>query len=801
MHPHSLRRGRRAGLALGAFGALASLASTAIAGGTSYPGGDVPGGGHSLPSTASHAAGHRVSVDPEVDVTSRRVHAVSGTPASESFRAAASDSTVLDISGATGTVRFLADLDGYLTPPSAAPATRITLEYVRTHATALGLTRADVRSFHLERNYRDITGTHHLYFTQHIDGRTVARNGLSASVAETGRLLTVAGSPISKAGDDRLPPASAYRITTAAEALAETRGPKVTGTDTSDDTAQRVVVETAGGARPAWETVVTSSPTPATTVIDAVSGRVLLRSPLRHYEHSTGRVFKFFPGAAHGGRQVQIDFTAHHWLGGRARTLAGNNAHVYSDVDDNERPSRSEEVPPLSDQSWGYRLKPFHLGFAKSFCGKPWPCSWNPDKAYSWKRNRAQNATQVFFFVNNWHDHLKRAPIGFTEAAGNFQLVNHSHQGKAGDPVRVQTDDGAATGRGDLEGLPDSHHIDNSDMFTPPDGHRPKMQLYLQHHPFTSYPQGGHWSPTNSGDIADTVYHEYTHGLSSRLVVDVRGRETLDPVQGDSMGEAWSDWYAMDYLVDQHLQPDLRGVADVRLGIYEGDGANHDRTEPMDCKVGQDAKPCNGGSTGHRGGYTYADFGHVIGEPEVHADGEIWGQTLWDLRDSLGSRTAESLVTRAMELAPSAPSFLDMRNAILVADTSVDQGRHHTAIWQVFAHRGMGFYAGTLGAGDTAPAASFAMPPATVQTGTITGVATDRDTGEPIEGASVSLAFGGSAALDTTAVTDADGEYAIAGVPQGSYGKLVLAGHGYRAARSVTVGPGGAAANFHPHHT
>ena len=207
------------------------------------------------------------------------------------------------------------------------------------------------------------------------------------------------------------------------------------------------------------------------------------------------------------------------------------------------------------------------------------------------------------------------------------------------------------------------------------------------------------------------VYHEYTHGLSGRLVVDARGREALDPVQGDAMGEAWSDWYAMDYLVDQHLQRDRTGVADVRIGIYEGHGVDLDRTEPMDCKVGQSAKLCSGGKTGHHGGYTYADFGHVIGEPEVHADGEIWAQTLWDLRDRLGSRAAESLVTRGMELAPDNPSFLDMRNAILVADNAVYHGRHLTAIWQVFAHRGMGFDASSDGGRDERPTAGFDLPP------------------------------------------------------------------------------------------
>jgi extracellular elastinolytic metalloproteinase len=552
------------------------------------------------------------------------------------------------------------------------------------------------------------------------------------------------------------------------------------------------VLDTGAGLRPAWETVVTSSDTPATTVIDAVTGEVLLRTPLTQYEHSTGRVFRFFPGSRRGGRQIKVDFTAHHWLSPHAHRLSGNNAHAYSDVNDDNHAGRSEEVHPLSGQSWGYRLQPFRLGFAKSFCNNPWPCSWNPDQAFSWRVNRAQNATQVFYYVNNWHDHLLHPPIGFTERAGNFQLRDHGRHGTAGDPLITQTDDGADSGRAinGLRGLPDFDHIDNANMTTPPDGHRPTMQMYLQHEPGVPYPGGDAFSPTNVGDEADTVYHEYTHGLSSRLNVDVHGRSTLGNVQAGAMGEGWSDWYAMDYLVDRHLQRDRRHRADVRLFVYDGKGVTLDRTEPMDCKVGQRARLCNGGSTDHRGGYTYADYADVVGGPDVHGDGEIWAQTLWDLRDRLGSRKSESLVTRAMELAPYNPSFLDMRNAILVADTAVFHGVDRTAIWRVFAHRGMGFFAGSIGARDTAPGASFAMPPAAITTGSIQGLVTDLDTGDPIEGAAITLAFQGSGTVNPTAVTGPDGEYTLNGIPQGHYAELQVKANGYQERVPVTVGAG-----------
>ena len=130
-----------------------------------------------------------------------------------------------------------------------------------------------------------------------------------------------------------------------------------------------------------------------------------------------------------------------------------------------------------------------------SFC-KHFPCSWNPDKPFSWQTNRAQNGTQVFYFVNKFHDHLLAKPIGFTEAAGNFEHSNASKQGKGHDAVQTNTMDGASTDNG----LPDSNHVDNANMNTPPDGSPPTMQMYLQHTPGTSYPAGDPFPANNTGD-------------------------------------------------------------------------------------------------------------------------------------------------------------------------------------------------------------------------------------------------------------------------------------------------------------
>jgi extracellular elastinolytic metalloproteinase len=165
----------------------------------------------------------------------------------------------------------------------------------------------------------------------------------------------------------------------------------------------------------------------------------------------------------------------------------------------------------------------------------------------------------------------------------------------------------------------------------------------------------------------------------------------------------------------------------------------------------------------------------------VHADGTIWAQTLWDLRKVVGSQKARSLVTRAMELSPADPTFLDMRNSILQADLVVEDGKLQKKIWKVFADRGMGYFAGALNAADTQPVEDFSLPPnPDSPRGSLSGTVTDQDSGRPAAG--VTVAFGGHAsgfAGDYAAVTAANGTYTISGIIPGTYPKVYAQGAGY----------------------
>src|SRR4029078_13382213 len=134
-------------------------------------------------------------------------------------------------------------------------------------------------------------------------------------------------------------------------------------------------------------------------------------------------------------------------------------------------------------------------------------------------------------------------------------------------------------------GLPDGNHVDNANMGTPPDGQSPTMQMYLFHQPGTSSAQDP-FIASNGGDEADVVYHEDTHGLSNRLVVDANGVSTLGNVQAGASGAAWSDWYASHFLVNQHLFRDTRADGEIRIGNYVGWGNHLNRPQPRARDVG-----------------------------------------------------------------------------------------------------------------------------------------------------------------------------------------------------------------------
>jgi extracellular elastinolytic metalloproteinase len=149
------------------------------------------------------------------------------------------------------------------------------------------------------------------------------------------------------------------------------------------------------------------------------------------------------------------------------------------------------------------------------------------------------------------------------------------------------------------------------------------------------------------------------------------------------MGEAWSDFFGLEFTTPSGASPD---------GIYP-----HGEYFSQTWGTGGRTYPSSTDTSVNP--LTYASLGHVIyPRPEVHADGEIWVEALWEARANLirqfgeteGRRRIRQLVIDGMMLALPSPSMVDARDAILLADRVDFEGASQDALWQAFAKRGLG---------------------------------------------------------------------------------------------------------------
>ena len=703
---------------------------------------------------------------------------------------------VVQIDPLLGTVRSVLRLDGTLTPPSADAPRAIALGFVRTHRDALGLTRADLGTLDFRQDYIDVLGTHHLSWTQRVGGFDAFQAGLEAAVTADGRLVAVHG-PMARglAGTSTRFALDRDRAFAAARVAA---GAPARVAPTAVDTAERILFPMPGGARPAWKVRAVTGPARVDlTIVDGRTGRVLWSAnTIVHDQIGSGLAWPAYPSDTipnGGGAQSPVTFPVLD-----ATALSGNNAHVFTDVrgEWDWDPQPADEVPAVDPTtlSWASTAV-LENDRPRQNCTPDWNCTWDSKVPLSWRTNRLESSTNSYWLMNHFHDYLEAAPVGFTEDAGNFQLVNDDGAGGLdGDPMLVA---GMIGARG-RNGLPD--YVNNAFIGPGADGQSPIVGLLLfrKEDYGSDYPFGPGFPSTDAGVDAMIVYHEYTHGLSHRLVTFPDGEPALNSLESGAMGEAWSDWYALDILEADGYLIDSAAI-DMPVGMHITGGAGI-RFQFADCLVGSAAADCpepNPADPGvGPGGFTYGDMKHIAGYPQVHSDGEIWLQTLWELRDVLGRVPTVRLVTRAMELSPPDPSFLDMRNAILLADTIVSGGADHDEIWQVFAGRGMGFFAETAGRSRVDVQEDFTLPVTCpgVGCGRIEGVVTDADSGAPITGATVTIDGPSTGVpVELSAVTAADGSYTIDDVPNHEYRRVVAGAPGFASERASEVRVAGTA--------
>jgi extracellular elastinolytic metalloproteinase len=342
----------------------------------------------------------------------------------------------------------------------------------------------------------------------------------------------------------------------------------------------------------------------------------------------------------------------------------------------------------------------------------------NPDELVPGGNDIVYSTTNLNAQHNRMHDFSYG--LGFTEQNYNMQLSN---LGKNPDPSRERDPEVGNVQAGAITGAPAATGLgrNNANQITLQDGIPGITNQYL-FQPLA----GAFYSPCTDGALDFSVAgHEYTHAISNRMIAGPDEGLTSD--QGGAMGESWSDLVAAEYVFshgyDQGVHPFVTGA--YVTGNLESGIRNY----------AHNANPLN-----------YSNVGYDTLGPQVHADGEIWSGTMWDVRQALvdkwerdypyrdtkrqlscaqgraaasplrpqvcaGNRRWIQLMFDSFLLqASGAVSMLDMRDAFLAADRVRFNGQNQKVIWDAFARRGMGEDARSQGGDDTQTVGGFASP-------------------------------------------------------------------------------------------
>ncbi|MBW4720462.1 M36 family metallopeptidase [Saccharothrix sp. SC076] len=478
-----------------------------------------------------------------------------------------------------------------------------------------------------------------------------------------------------------------------------------------------------GPARAAYQVVRVGAETGHTSYLDARTGGLLVREDLVDHsaddpaDHAEWDVFPANPPADYSSRDSRVRWcsvrvrgceravgtadrgAAWDLVGGRgSHTSAGNSARATEKWDDLAGGTvGTRTAAEAADRRYTY----------------PWTNQWHDQRCDpavfdSPRQNDVDAALANLFAMHNrmhdWSYHL-----GFTEETWNMQADNGGRGGLGGDAERGNAQAGGRAG-----GAPPSFPArNNANQITPPDGVPPTTNMYLwQATPAAFY------GPCVDGDYdMSVIAHEYGHAISGRLIA---GPDSgWSGAQANAMNESTSDLIAVEYLYENGFRP--RGDSPYVVGGYvTGDARTGIRNHDMS------RSPLN-----------YSNVAYDLVGRQVHADGEIWSATNFDVRQALiakyghgnpavqracaegrrpvedcpGNRRWVQLLFDALLLSASgAVSFVDMRDALLAADEVRFGGADVPELWNAFAKRGLGRDAASAGPDDEDPTPSFASP-------------------------------------------------------------------------------------------
>ena len=643
---------------------------------------------------------------------------------------------------------------GLMTRPSSAKRADVLRGFAKNNTDLIGLTGEQINNLKVTGDYTNPNGE--LSFVdleQTINGIPVLRAAVRAAFNKQGAMFRVLNSTVPEVEYSRVSTefgnpsdavlrAAGYLNYTLKQTVrndaASTEMKAVFGQGDSATTAEKMYFPLEiGVVRPAWRVLVWETGDAYYVIVDAETGAMLLRENITYDQTqaatynvyaNTTNLLQTMPNPAPISAPGMLDPS----LGTQPPLQPRTNVTLIG----NEAPNTFNNLGWIPDNSNGTNGQTLgnnvsagvdrdQVNGADSFVAgtnRVFNFSYTPgagannsggdDPTIPAYQNGA--VTHLFYTTNRYHDILY--PLGFTEAARNFQNDNFGRGGNGNDRVLAEAQDN--TVGSSCSAAP---CYNNANFATPADGSSGRMQMYLWNQP----------TPDRDGDLdAEIIVHELTHGTFGRLHTG-----SISNTQAGQMNEGNSDFFA-HVLLSNLSDPVnvvsttggystllLRG-ATFTSNYYYGirrfpkaviaftGGPNNRPHNPLTFK---DIDPAQISLTD--GAFAPAFAGSATA---VHDGGEIWSSMLWEVRAKLGQRLGNEagnkkvlqMVMDGMKVSPSGPSMIQERNAIISAAQANGNAADIGDFWAGFAVRGMGFSA-TNTTGNTV-VEGYDLPNATV---------------------------------------------------------------------------------------
>jgi Fungalysin metallopeptidase (M36)/Fungalysin/Thermolysin Propeptide Motif/F5/8 type C domain len=362
--------------------------------------------------------------------------------------------------------------------------------------------------------------------------------------------------------------------------------------------------------------------------------------------------------------------------------------------------------------------------------------------------------TTLFYYTNILHDYFYS--IGFTEALWNFQQDNFGKGGLGHDAVSAQVQDGSGIDNANFNSPPDGT-TPRMQMFLWTEGGTRRSDgdfdfdivTHELYHGVSnrsvgkgtadclgvtlvgeSGGMGEGWGDFTACSMTDDdAWSEYETGafdigLRHLPLTNFRysygaingsprrrdqqppgtGEQIFIPFEVHDVGEMWAAtlWDMRELMIVKQNSEAIFFDGERRLGngtpFYIGTRLvkSFDTQHPINYRASFHTATANAASPG-----SIVPTAHAVRPNELNnqilLDGHRNGPIATSVR--VGARLADTITLRGMQIAPCHPSFVDMRDSMLLADTELTGGENRAIIWRAFASHGVGVLAASTSTG------------------------------------------------------------------------------------------------------